>query len=460
MRAAILSIGDELALGQTLDTNSQWLAARLVEQSISVIEHRTIADDQHAIAQAIMQLSQRVEVLLITGGLGPTADDLTREALAEAQAAGPGSDLVTDVQAMQVLEQWFAHRSRSMPAINRKQAQRPRNMTLMPNPHGTAPGLAGEMGTTGGTHQCQVFAMPGPPREMQPMFLGIVLPAIRRPANSADDPVILTGVVQQFGMGESAAAELLGPLMQRDRNPLVGTTVSESIVAARIRATGPREDMETALRATIDEIEQRWHPYAFGRDGATLPDAVGSLMRAAGSKLVTAESCTGGWLGKVIVDRPKSSDIYLGGWVTYSNEFKNLCLNVSTKLIDTYGAVSAQVARAMAEGALHASGAEYSLAITGIAGPDGGTENKPVGTVFIALGSHAKNKEPTFSTRLFLFPGDRSAVRDRSVKAALQMLRFELMHVGNDHPLIWEVLATQKSTERELNQPHMEHTSR
>jgi nicotinamide-nucleotide amidase len=445
MRAAILSIGDELALGQNLDTNSAWLAAKLAELSMITIEHRTIADDRAAIAQAVAQLADRAEVVLMTGGLGPTADDLTREAVGDVLT--PGQELVTDQEALERLEGLFAKRGRSMPEMNRKQAMRPSPARSLPNPHGTAPGIATEH------KHCLIYCMPGPPREMQPMFLNHVAPELTRLRNP-DDHVILTAAVFEFGMGESDAAERLGSMMERDRDPLIGTTASDSIVAARIRVNGPAALARRQLEETVSRVAQLWQPYVFGDESTSLAQAAGELLRQRDKKLATAESCTGGWLGKAIVDLAGASDYYLGGWITYSNALKTKFLDVPPELLDRFGAVSAPVAEAMAHGALRASGADYSLAITGIAGPDGGTAAKPIGTVFIALEERG-NTEPPARTRRFLFHADRATVRDRSVKAALQMLRFALLGVPSATPLLWELpgeLEQARQTQRPLPQ--------
>lgn len=422
MRAIILSIGDELTLGQTLDTNSQWLSAQLAERSIMVIEHRTVADDRDAMAAAIGQSIQRCDVLITSGGLGPTEDDLTREAIGD--VVTPGEALVDDVQAREHLQNWFARRGRSMPVMNFRQAQRPRTFRCVPNPNGTAPGIAG-------THDGRlIFCLPGPPREMQPMFRDHVVPAL--PVNAGE--AILTARVQEFGMGESVAAEKLGELMRRDRNPLVGTTASESIVSARIRAQGRQDATRQALDEIVARVWDVWQPYAFAHGDESLSHSTGKMLLERGLTLATAESCTGGLLGKLLVDVPGSSAYYLGGWVTYSNDLKTSQLGVPPDLIDRVGAVSREVAAFMALGALERGGADCALAITGVAGPDGGSNDKPVGTVFIALALRASGAT---QVRRFEFPGERGVIRDRAAKAALQMLRFALLDVS-DTPLIWE----------------------
>jgi nicotinamide-nucleotide amidase len=317
-----------------------------------------------------------------------------------------------------------------MPAMNLKQAQRPRTFRCLPNPHGTAPGIAGAIGG------CLVFCLPGPPREMQPMFHAQVLPAL---PHAGSEEVILTGAVPEFGMGESVAAEKLGDLMRRDRNPLVGTTASESIVTARVRVQGPREWAREQVSQTLSHIREAWRPYAFGEGEATLGDALASVLLEKRLRLATAESCTGGWLGKLITDRAGSSAYYLGGWVTYANAMKESQLDVPGDMIDRLGAVSMEVAGAMARGALSRAGADCALAITGIAGPDGGSKDKPVGTVFIAAALAGTPQSPgQVHVRRFEFPGDRAAIRDRSAKAALQLLRFALLGVAR-MPMIWDV---------------------
>jgi nicotinamide-nucleotide amidase len=315
-----------------------------------------------------------------------------------------------------------------MPPSNLSQATRPRSMRLLANGHGTAPGLAGE-------HEgCAVYALPGPPREMKGMFQEHVLPQLPPPEEGR---CVLTETVHAFGIGESRAEQLLGDMTARDRRPTVGMTAGAAIITARIRLMGEPQEARRRLEETAARIEQTWAPYCCGRGDVTLPQAVGELLRSARQTLVTAESCTGGWLGKMIVDVPGSSDYYRGGWVTYANEMKTSCLDVPTDLIERCGAVSAPVAEAMARGAIGHGRADWSLAITGVAGPEAGGPGKPAGTVYIALASRRQD-EVNFRLRRFAFRGDRAMVRDRSAKAALQMLRFALLGVGDDQPLLWE----------------------
>ncbi|MEM7228519.1 MAG: competence/damage-inducible protein A [Planctomycetota bacterium] len=423
MQAATISIGDEIILGQIADTHGRWLSASLQAVGVTPVEHRVVGDDLPQLVDAIRRLATLYDVLILTGGLGPTDDDLTRQALAH--VVTPGTALVEDIDAMARIERWRSKFGRRYPASNRRQAMRPATMACIDNPHGTAPGLIGEW------ENCIVAALPGPPHEMYPMFETAIAPRIDR----SGDRVVQQAVLHSYGLGESNAAERLGELTDRHRHPLVGTTASNSVVTARIRAEGNA----SAITAAIDEdrarIREAWQPYLFSDQEPDLGAAViDELMRHA-KTITTAESCTGGWLGKMLVDRPGSSAAYIGGWVTYSNELKTKCLGVPADMIDEYGAVSSNVADAMARGALDAAGTDYALSITGVAGPDGGTEGKPVGTVYIALAGHSI--EATV-IRCFRFPGARSLVRRRSALSALQMLRFRLLGVPDDQPLLWD----------------------
>lgn len=434
MHAAILSIGDELITGTTRDANACWLAEQLASIGIRVHEMRLVPDDRAAIARTMAELAREADLLLITGGLGPTADDLTRESLND--VVGAGRPPVLDEDGLQQVERWFTRRGKPMPAINRVQAMRPATAALIENRHGTAPGLRATFGS------CDIIIMPGVPREMRAMFLDDVLPQLTA---KSGDQVLLKGSIHLFGLGESAAAERLGELLERTHTPTVGTTASEGIVSARIYASGQHADAERELRAVAHEIRLRLDPYAFGRDDETLAGVLGELLRARNERLATAESCTGGGIGAMITSASGSSDWYTGGWITYTNDMKTAQLGVPAELFKTVGAVSREVAEAMARGALERSGADYALSVTGIAGPAGGSEAKPVGTVYIGLAS--RRVEPV-AVHHFLFTGDRDGIRLRTAFAALQILRFRLLGVAPDVPLSFEVTAPPSGASR------------
>lgn len=419
-RAAVLSIGDELVLGQTLDRNGAWIADRLMSVGLPTVEHRTVADDEPAIAAAFRELRDRAALVVATGGLGPTKDDLTREALASAT----GDRLVEDVAARQAIEAWFGSRGRTMPSSNLSQARRPSLAGVLANPHGTAPGLRLRCG------EGWIVCLPGPPREMQPMFEREVLPLAAGLATAAP---VRTLVVHSFGEGESRLAERIGELMDRDRDPSVGTTASAGCVSARLRSSGGAEAVER-LEQVAREIESRWAPFAFGRGEATLATAVGELLVEQGLTLSVAESCTAGMLGEMIVSVPGASRYFAGGWQVYSNELKHSLLGVPLELLAAHGAVSAPVAEVLAREAATRAGTTCALSITGIAGPGGGTPTKPVGTVFVGCFDRRRGG----STRRFLIPGDREVVRDRSARLALMMLRLVLLG-RDDVPLLGEV---------------------
>jgi len=426
MRAAILSIGDELVLGEAVDSNAPWLATQLGEAGFVTVEHRVVGDDREAIARAVLQFTDDVDVLVMTGGLGPTEDDLTRHGLRD--AIDPGNALVVDTQAAEHLENWFARRGRPMPESNQVQALRPPSASTLPNPHGTALGLAATVG------RCHLFALPGPPREMEPMFERHVRPAI---ASADGRNTVVTKTVSCFGLGEALAAERLGGLLARHNNPVVGITAAESVVTARIRSQGRRDTAARLVDEVVAKIYNAWHPYAFGSGDEMLSEVIGRLLHKKKKSVATAESCTGGWLGKLLVDAPGCSEYYVGGWVSYADDFKVAHLDVAQATIRDNGAVSAPCVRSMAKGALLRSGADFALAITGIAGPDGGTDAKPLGTVYIALAERV-NAMVELRIRHFEFSGNRESIRHRAAHSALQMLRLSLLGVDDSKPMLWE----------------------
>ena len=424
MKAAILSIGDELVLGQTVDTNSAYLAGKLCRLGIFPTCHHTLADDKNAIAAAITQAAETADLILISGGLGPTEDDLTRQGLAQAM----GVPLVPDEKSLAAIDAFFKARGRSMSVSNRMQAMCPQGARMLENACGTAPGIHARLG------QADIFVMPGVPREMFAMYERWVVPFLDQSQPAAHRPVILTTKINTFGLGESQVGEKLGSLMARHRNPKVGTTVSSGIVSVRIRsefADAPTAQQQ--MQQTIEQVETILHPFAFSRDEVSLPEVVIPLLAQRQLKLVTAESCTGGMLGQMITDVPGASHVYRGGWITYANEAKLRELGVDAAVLQHHGAVSAPVALAMAKGALERSEADIAIAVTGIAGPLGGSIDKPVGTVWMALAQRVSSTGGRQGRTLradplrFQLSGDRTLVRDRTCKSILQTLRFILL---------------------------------
>ncbi|MDH3584142.1 MAG: CinA family nicotinamide mononucleotide deamidase-related protein, partial [Phycisphaerae bacterium] len=376
--------------------------------------HLTVPDDRDAIVRALELSVEAADIVIATGGLGPTDDDLTRFALADLLEE---REMVMDGSSWAHVQAYFEARGRQAPQRSRVQALRPSGARMIDNPQGTARGLHARHRET------DVYCLPGVPSEMRAMFKGQIRPAL---VQGSDRPtnVILTARINTFGEGESAVAQRLGDLTRRDRNPLVGLTLSAGTVCVRIRSQFPT-DGEAAehLQATVAQVEQRLSPIAFGRDEQTLAQCVFAQLTDAGRTVATAESCTAGLLGKMLTDPPGSSAAYVGGWVVYTNDLKRQQLGVPAETLETHGAVSEAVAAAMADAARARSGADFALAITGIAGPGGGTPDKPVGTVWIAL---AERDRPPLA-RCFHFPDDRDGVRQRSAMTALDLLRRRLL---------------------------------
>ena len=445
MNAIILSIGDELVLGQTIDTNSQWLSQQLASVGCDILAHITVGDGQREIEIALREAAPRCDYLIVSGGLGPTEDDLTRQALADVMNA----PLEPNAQWLERLQGFFQKRGRPMPERNKIQAMIPRGADMIDNTAGTAPGihavLSPSPGTPGegrvraafpsrsgggqgeGSGNCHIFVMPGVPKEMKIMFARDVLPHIQSHANGA---VILSKTLHTFGLGESWVAEKLGPLMDRTRNPSVGTTVSNGYVSLRINARFPtKEEAQRQIDATAAECYRILDDLIFGEGDQTLQEVVGGLLKQHKQTVTTAESCTGGLLAKMLTDLSGSSEYFHEGWVTYSNQAKMDLIGVAPELLAQHGAVSEPVVQAMAAGALQRAKATCALAISGVAGPTGGTPDKPVGTVCLALASAPPTAHcpPPTASRTFNFPGDREMIRDRSAKMALTMLRYHLL---------------------------------
>ncbi|QQE11121.1 competence/damage-inducible protein A [Planctomycetota bacterium] len=418
MKASIISIGDELVLGQTVDTNSAWLSGELAKIGVKVGMHLTVEDEVGAIREVIEAMCERSCVVLISGGLGPTDDDLTRQALAKAL----GVELVKDGEMLGSVKEYFTEKlEREMPERNVVQAMKPVGSEMIENGCGTAPGIKAEL------DGAVIYVMPGVPSEMRTMFKEKIEPELLDMGGM--QRVIRTCKVNTFGMGESDVAETLGELMARDRNPVVGTTVSQGICSVRVRAEFDEVDeADQELEATTKAVEEKMGTVVFGRDGVTLQKTVVEELKKQGKILATAESCTGGMIGEMVTSVSGSSSVYAGGFVTYSNEMKEALLKVPHELLVEHGAVSREVVKAMAEGAVHETGADYGIGVTGIAGPDGGTDEKPVGTVWMGIAKKNNTGETTCITGLLRLSGSRERIRDRAAKCCLQGLRFMLLN--------------------------------
>lgn len=412
MIAEIISVGTELTTGSVLDTNSAWLSRRLAELGVSVARHTTVADDRSRLGTVMREAAGRAHLLLVNGGLGPTLDDVTRFALADVI----GEPLEPHAEARRQIEAFFTRLGRRPCEADHVQALVPRTARIIENAIGTAPGLEAGIGS------CCVFCLPGVPREMERMFTAVA-DRIRSGAIGPTAPMVVRAL-HTFGAYEADLGQRLARFMQPGRNPAVGTTASEGVISVRILAR-PTASSSARSLAEADERDIRaiLGELVFGADDLTLASVVAERLTERRWTLATAESCTGGLLAKMLTDVPGSSRYLLRGYVTYSNESKTELLGVPAAVIEAHGAVSEIVARAMAEGCRQRSRTDVAVSITGIAGPTGGSAEKPVGLVYIGLADPSG-----VEVRRFQFGGhlSREAIRDRSCKTALNLLRLRL----------------------------------
>lgn len=430
--AAILSTGDELVMGQLQDTNARWLAERLTRRGIRVIETRIVGDQLEDLVEAMKQLCQRAPLIVMSGGLGATDGDLTRQAICSLT----GDELVNDQAAADRLISYLNSRGRAVTQRQLRQAQRPAKATCLSNTVGTAPGLHVRHGGS------DVYCLPGPSGELRPMWDAHVEPRLRPdPARS-----VTSRLLYATGLPEADAADLVKDLTARGQRITVNLTASGGILTVRTRAEGePTHELLAQYEQVLQTIRSRLGRYCFGDAAASdtpanqlLCASVLNQLKERHSTLATIESCTGGMLGQILTAVPGSSAAYTGGLVTYSNLLKQNLASVPPDLIAAHGAVSEQTAKAMATGGLSATGAGYALSITGVAGPEGGSADKPVGTVWIGLASGVPCSS-TVQTRCFRFPGDRNDVRTRACTSALTMLFFALSGTEPGR-LLWQTV--------------------
>lgn len=410
-RAEILAVGSELLTPFRTDTNSLYLTARLNELGIEISGKSVVADDRAALESALRAALARADIVVTTGGLGPTDDDMTRDAV----AAVAGLTSTEDATVLAAIEARFNTRGVPMPPVNRRQAQVPRGAQVLPNPRGTAPGLWLEIDGR------VVVALPGPPRELRPMYEDHVRPRLQARGRGV---VLRRRVVKVAGRGESHVEELAQPVYApwRDANPAISTTILASPGQVELHLSVQGEDaarLEAALEMAVAALQDVLGRNVVSVDGRSLEEVVGALLLERRLMLAAAESCTGGLLLGAMTDVPGSSRWVAGGVVAYANEIKMQQLDVPAELIAAHGAVSEPVAGAMAEGARRRLGAGIGVGITGIAGPGGGTEAKPVGTVALAVAG----PDDRLVVRTVRLPGDRTMVRQMAVQSALDLIR-------------------------------------
>ncbi len=408
-KASIISIGNEILSGQTVDTNASYLSGELLSIGIPAVSSYTVADDIDLIVRALNLASSDADVVLTTGGLGPTDDDLTRQAFAKFL----GTELQLQNELLQKIQNLFVKRNMQMPEKNKVQAYIPAGAKALANNLGTAPGIIAQVKSK------LLIAMPGVPSEMKQMFEESVVGELKR---FATEQALVMRKLKCIGAGESDIAELLGSLCQRDRNPLINCTAKYGVITLCITATAEDKDKAQQM-AEKDEklLTELLGELVYGTGEQTLAEVVGEKLAQQKKTIAVAESCTGGTLAKLLTDTPGASRYFTYGWVTYSDIAKTSELGIEADLIGKYGAVSGWAAEAMARGAQRRAGTDFAIGITGIAGPTGGSEQKPVGLVYISVDS-----TNGCETKRFIISGDRESIRLRAAQTALNMLRLKL----------------------------------
>lgn len=408
MKAALVAVGSELLGPLRTDTNTVWLTERLLDAGVEVVARCIVADEPELLEASLRAVLGNVDVVIVTGGLGPTADDLTREAA----AAALGRRLVRDASIVEDLRVRFASYSRSMPSTNEKQGDVIEGAVAIDNPRGTAPAQRFE-------HEGRLLVLlPGPPGEMKPLFDAYVLPELRGRGR-----VVRRRVLKIAAMGESQVDEIIAPLYQAVENPRTTILGAPGQIELHLVGEGPSaEEAEERIESLARGLRERLPGRIFSEDGRELPAVVAALLRERGSTLAAAESCTGGLLSARLTEVPGASGFLERSFVTYSNRSKIEELGVDPGLIEREGAVSEQVAAAMAVGARRVAATDFGVGITGVAGPDGGTADKPVGLVHLAIDEAA-------GTRVYQrrFLGGRERVRFQATQTALEMLRRGLL---------------------------------
>ena len=409
MNAEILAVGTELLMGQIANTNAQYLSRRLNDLGINVYYHSVVGDNPKRLKESLKLALQRSDVVITTGGLGPTQDDLTKETIAEAM----GRKLVMHEETYLGIKAFFEKLNRKMVENNAKQAMLPQDSIIIPNPNGTAPGCIIE--NDGKT----IVMFPGPPKEMNPMFEETVFPYFEKKTGQ----VIESRMLKIFGIGESEVEMRLLDLIDSQTNPTLATYVGVGDVILRVTARCENKGEGLALMAPlVEQIQSRMDGQVYSLDGENLEEVVVKLLMDKKLTVSVAESCTGGMLAARFINVPGISGFFSKSYVTYSNQAKSDELGVSEETLKAYGAVSPQTALEMVRGLAHKTGADAALAVTGIAGPDGGTPEKPVGLVYAA--AYLKGQTQTKEIRL---AGNRERIRTMACLHSLDLLRKMLL---------------------------------
>ncbi len=407
-RASVINIGNEVLSGQALNTNATYLGEQLLSVGIPVVSTYIIGDDIDSIVRSFNFACNDADLVVATGGLGPTDDDLTRQALAKLL----GSELQLQGELLQKIQAFFTSRNRQMSSKNKIQAYIPAGAKALANNLGTAPGIRAELKGK------ILFALPGVPSEMKQMFGESVLPELKK---LFDRQAVVVRKLRCFGTGESNIAELLGDIMERDRNPLINCTVRHGVITLHIIATAKDKSRAKQMVAKDEKfLRNKLGELVYGIGEQTLAEVVGEKLAKQKQTIAVAESCTGGCIAKLLTDIPGASKYFTYGWIAYCNDAKISELGVPANLIEQHGAVSERVAEAMARGARKRAGTTFAIGVTGIAGPTGANQLKRVGLVYISVDS-----DSGCETKRFIFHHDRVSMRLRAAQTALNMVRLK-----------------------------------
>ncbi|MCB2311283.1 competence/damage-inducible protein A [Clostridium tagluense] len=409
MKAEILAVGTEILLGDIVNTNAQYIAKRLADLGIVVYHQSVVGDNPERLLEAYRLAFSRADLVITTGGLGPTKDDLTKEVAFEYF----GKKSVVHEASMKIIEGYFKEMDKPMAKSNVKQAYFPVDAVILPNNNGTAPGcIIEENGKI-------VALLPGPPREMKPMFEEAVVPYLEK----FQQGVLVSKVLRVIGVGESSAEEMIEDILDKQTNPTVAPYAKDGEMLFRITAKANTKERGIKLIEPMEAaIRSRLGNNIYGEGDITLENVLGQILINKKLTIATAESCTGGMVAAKLINYPGISSVFMDGVVTYSNEAKINRLGVSIETLDTYGAVSSEVAAEMAQGIAKTAGTNIGISTTGIAGPDGGSIEKPVGLVYVGLSINGEVK-----TKMLKLSGDRQKIRERATMQLLDWLRRELL---------------------------------
>jgi nicotinamide-nucleotide amidase len=406
----LISVGTEILLGDILNTDAQFLSQELAKLGISVLRQDSVGDNHDRLMSLLKEASERSDIIILSGGLGPTSDDITKEVSCEFF----GKEMVTHQPSLDKITSYFKNKGTEMAEINTKQAMLPADCVVFQNNNGTAPGLAMEKD---GKH---ILLLPGPPRELKPMFMECAVPYLKQ----FSDKTIISHNIRTFGIGESSMAEKVTDLFDNE-NPTVAPYAKDGEALLRVTAMADtKEDAENLCKPVMEDIESRLSEYFYGIDYNCIEEAVVDLLKSKHMKLATAESCTGGFIAKRITNIPGASEVFECGIVSYANSIKHKVLGVSEEDLNKYGAVSEPVAKQMAVGAQKLSGADIAISVTGIAGPDSDSTNKPVGLSFIGLA----DKDNVWVRKLNTGRNDRDYNRYVAASTALNMARLYILN--------------------------------